>query len=393
MDDPWLTIVGMADDSAAGLSAASRAALEAAEVIFGGPRHLDLVGAGDKGIAWPVPFSIDPVLARRGTRTVIVASGDPFWFGAGASIVPHLSDGEWVSHPAPSTFALVANALGWRMEELSCHGLHAAPFARLRPVLAPGARLICLVRDGAAPAALARWLTDAGAGEATVHVCERMGGAQERIRKTSAAGFDLADVVAPVAVAVDLPADVGLSRASGLPDDCFAHDGQITKRPVRALTLSALSPRPGERLWDIGAGSGSISVEWCLAGGHATAFEIRADRAANIARNINDFGMDHRMQVIVGPSLDRLADQPLPDAVFVGGGGTRALYDRLFEILPRGTRLVANGVTLETEALLADLHRARGGSLLRIDLAHAEPLGGMRGWAAARPVVQWSVVL
>ena len=138
MDDPWLTIVGMADDSAAGLSAASRAALEAAEVIFGGPRHLDLVGAGDKGIAWPVPFSIDPVLARRGTRTVIVASGDPFWFGAGASIVPHLSDGEWVSHPAPSTFALVANALGWRMEELSCHGLHAAPFARLRPVLAPG---------------------------------------------------------------------------------------------------------------------------------------------------------------------------------------------------------------------------------------------------------------
>ena len=393
MDNPWLTIIGMADDSAAALAPASRKALGEARAVIGGPRHLDLVGAGDRGIAWPVPFSLDPVLAQRGQPTVLLASGDPFWFGAGGSLTAHLRPGEWTCHPAPSTFSLVAGSLGWRMEEITCHGLHAAPYAQLRAVLSPLGRLICLLRDGAAPAELAAWLAAQGAGEAVLHVCERMGGPHQRIRQTTASGFDLTDVSAPVAMAVALPADVGLPRASGLPDDCFAHDGQITRRPVRALTLSALAPRRGETLWDIGAGSGSISVEWCLAGGCATAFERRPDRAANIARNITDFGLSHRMALVEGPAIDQLADRPAPDAVFVGGGGTEALFDRLFTDLPSGTRLVANGVTLETEMLLARLHGEKGGSLLRIELAEAQPLGRMTGWQPARPVVQWSVTL
>ncbi len=393
MGDPWLSIIGMPDDSAANLPPASRAAIDGAEAIFGGPRHLELAGAGMRGHAWPIPFSVDPVLARRGIPTAVLASGDPFWFGAGGSLSAHLEPGEWRVFPAPSTFSLVAGHLGWRIEEITCHGLHAAPFQRLRRVLAPQARLICLVRDGTAPAMLADWLCGEGAGQARLWVMEKMGGPDQRVCQTTALGFDLSDIAAPVAVAVALPAGVGLSRASGLPDDTFAHDGQITKRPIRALTLSALAPRPGELLWDIGAGSGSVSVEWCLAGGRAIAFEQREARVENIRRNIEDFGLTQSMTVLHGRASDLIAVQPLPDAVFIGGGGNAALFDRLFNLLPKGTRLVANGVTLETESLLATLHATKGGDLLRIELAQAAPLGTMRGWQPARPVVQWSVTL
>ncbi|WP_025050270.1 bifunctional cobalt-precorrin-7 (C(5))-methyltransferase/cobalt-precorrin-6B (C(15))-methyltransferase [Sulfitobacter noctilucae] len=393
MGDPWLTIIGMADDNVRGLPPASRAAIDAAEMIIGGPRHLDLVEAGERGCPWPVPFDIAPVLAAQGKSCVVLASGDPFWFGAGGSLIAHLDPDDWTVLPSPSTFSRVAGQLGWRMEEISCHGLHAAPFARLRRVLSPKGRMICLVRDGNSPAGLAAWLSNNGAGAATLTVCERMGGPHQRIRTTTAADFDIEGIAAPVAVAIELPPGVGLPRASGLPDDVFAHDRQITKRPVRALTLSALAPRPGETLWDIGAGSGSISVEWCLAGGRSTAFEIKPDRVANIAQNITDFGIDHLMKVVEGPSLQMIKEHPKPDAVFVGGGGSAELFDHLMTDLPQGTRLVANGVTLETEALLANLHATRGGSLLRIELAQSQPLGTMRGWQPARPVVQWSVTL
>ncbi|WP_324755308.1 precorrin-6y C5,15-methyltransferase (decarboxylating) subunit CbiE [Roseovarius sp. Pro17] len=393
MAKPWLSFIGLSDDSAVGLPAASRAALDAAEVVFGGPRHLVLADVGGRGHPWPVPFSVDPVLAQRGKCTAVLASGDPFWFGVGGSLSAHLDPSEWQSFAAPSTFSLVAAHLGWRLEEITCHGLHAAPFARLRSVMAPHARLICLVRDGYAPAQLAAWLAEQGAGVATLWVMQAMGGADQRIRQTTASGFDLTDIRSPVAVAIDLPGNVGLPRVAGLPDDCFAHDGQITKRPIRALTLSALAPRPGELLWDVGAGSGSIAVEWCLAGGHAIAFEQKPGRAANIRRNAENFGLTHRLSIVEGDSTTSIADQAIPDAVFVGGGGTTALFGHLLAMLPAGTRLVANGVTLETEALLSNLHTSRGGTLLRIELAQAEPLGRMRGWQSTRPVVQWSVTL
>lgn len=391
MSEPWVAIIGLNEDGLPGLSDASRLALAQAEIVFGGPRHLDLSGVGARGRAWPVPFSIDPVLACRGQRVAVLASGDPFWHGAGGSLSAVLRPDEWRAYPAPSTFAIACARLGWRMEDITCHGLHAAPFARLRPVLHRGAHMICLLRDGAAPAELAKWLVSQGF-SADLVVMESLGGPFEKQRATTAAGFDLTDVTAPVAVAVTVTMGQGLSRASGLDDGLFASDGQITKRPVRALTLSALAPRRGERLWDIGAGSGSISVEWCLAGGLATCFELRADRAVNIRANAEAFGLTHRMTVIEGAAVSGLTGQPMPDAVFVGGGGSVALFDQLWQMLPAGTRIVANGVTLETEALLAAQHAARGGDLLRIDLAQAAPLGRMRGWAASRPVVQWSVV-
>ena len=178
-----------------------------------------------------------------------------------------------------------------------------------------------------------------------------------------------------------------------MPDESFTHDGQITKRPVRALTLSALAPRADEVLWDIGAGSGSISVEWCLAGGKSVAFEQHEGRVVNITQNIDDFGLSHRLQVVEGVAVDQIIDRPLPDAVFIGGGARQPLLDALYKILPVGTRLVINGVTLETEVLLANAHADKGGTLMRFDIAQATPLGPMRGWTAARPIVQWSVTL
>ena len=393
MGDPWISIIGLNEDSVAGLPAASREALERADVIFGGPRHLDLVGAGAKGRAWPVPFSVDPVLACRGQQAVVLASGDPFWFGAGSSLIQHLDPGEWRAFSAPSTFSLAAAVLGWRMEETTCHGLHAAPFARLCPVIAPNARAICLLRDEHAPAKLATWLVEQNCGSTEMSVLERIGGPHQRIRRARADTFDLNDIAAPVTVALLFPQGVGLPRASGLPDDVFTHDGQITKRPIRALTLSALQPQPGALLWDIGAGSGSISIEWCLAGGRAVAFERHASRAQNIASNIKNFGLGHKMEIFVGDAVEMIKERPLPEAVFIGGGANMTLLETVLGLVAPATRLVMNAVTLETETLLAQLHSQYGGDLLRIELAQSAPLGQMRGWTPARPVVQWSVTL
>lgn len=394
MADPWLHIIGLNEDGLAGLSSIARTAIDHGEVVFGAPRHLELAQVGARGRAWPVPFSVDPVLALRGQRVVILASGDPFWFGAGGSILPHLAQGEWQSFPAQSTFALAANHLGWRLEDIGCFGLHAAPFAQLLRHLQKGQRLICLLRDGAAPAELAAWLVEQGAAETQMHVMERLGGPRQHVRSTRADVFDLKDVQAPVAVALEITQNAGCAQTPGLADDSFAHDGQITKQPIRVLTLAALAPRKNALLWDIGAGSGSVSIEWCLAGGRAVAMEAKPQRAANIATNIARFGLGQQMTLIEGKiDAGRLPNLPAPDAVFIGGGANDALVAALVASLPHGTRLVINGVTLETEILLAQWHGRKGGSLLRIELATAAPLGTMRGWQPSRPVVQWSVEL
>ncbi len=367
--------------------------MDAAEIVFGGPRHLELAGVGARGREWPVPFSVEPVLALRGHRVAVLASGDPFWHGAGGSLSRHLAPEDWQVFPAPSCFSLAAARLGWKIEETMCLGLHAAPFERLTPVLHEGARILCTLRDGDAAGDMARWLTTRGYGASRMTVCEALGGPRQRLRGTVAESYELTDVAHPVVVAIEARGAPGLPRASGLADDLFASDGQITKRPVRALTLSALAPRPGQHLWDLGAGSGSISVEVCLAapGTTATALEARADRAANIRVNARAFGLEHRITTVEGRSPDALANLPDPDMVFVGGGATVALVTALWKRLTPGTRLVINAVTLETEALLIGYHGSHGGHLLRADLAEAGPLGSMRGWDRARPVLQWTV--
>jgi precorrin-6B C5,15-methyltransferase / cobalt-precorrin-6B C5,C15-methyltransferase len=387
MADPWLTIIGIGEDGPASLSAASRDALDRAKTIFGGPRHLELVGAEQKGQPWPVPFDPTPVLGRRGQPTVVLASGDPFWFGAGGSLMAHLAPSDWTSHPAPSTFSLAANRLGWRLEETVCLGLHAAPFARLRPVLGRGVRVICTLRDGAAVAELAGWMAANGHPNARLTVLERLGGRQERIT----VGHIPTGVTAPVSVAIEAT-DPGLPGTPGLPDEMFAHDGQITKRPVRALTLSALAPRPGETLWDIGAGSGSVGIEWLLAGGaRVEALEADSVRAERARRNVEAFGLDHRYRLHDLRVPEGLEGLPPPDAVFVGGGASDTMLAQLWEKMPTGTRLVMNAVTIETETLVLDWSSRHGGNLLKIDLAEPKAIGRKRSWKAALPILQWSV--
>ncbi len=393
MADPWLSLIGLGEDGLNGLSPASREALDAAEIVFGGPRHLDLAGVGERGHEWPVPFSVDPVLAQRGRNVAVLASGDPFWHGAGGSLSRDLGADEWRCFPAPSCFSLAASRLGWKIEDTICLGLHAAPFERLTPILHEGARVLCTLRDGNAAAELAGWLASHDFGASRLTICEALGGPRERLRSVEAAAFDLTDAASPALAAIEAEGAAGLPRASGLPDDLFASDGQITKRPVRALTLSALSPRLGQHLWDLGAGSGSISVEFCLAapGATATALETRADRAENIRTNALTFGLDHRITTVEGRAPDALSGLPDPDTVFVGGGASEDMLSALWDRMPSGTRLVMNAVTLETEALLIRWHGDHGGHLLRAELAEAGPLGSMRGWERARPVLQWTV--
>lgn len=387
----------MGEDGPEGLGSASRAALAQAEVIMAPPRHLALLAeSGAQRIAWPVPFSdgIAQLLALRGRRVVVLASGDPFWFGAGTVLARHLQRSEWVAHPAPSTFALAAARLGWGLEGVACLGLHAAPLARIRPHLAPGARIIATLRDGAAAADLAALIAALGFGDSRLHILQALGGPREVVRDIRAAD-PFPEAAHPVALAVDVagPAMAALPRASGLPDDVFDHDGQITKRPVRALALSALAPRAGEALWDIGAGSGSVGIEWCLAhpANTATGFEADPARAARARANAAALGVGGH-SIVEGRTPDCLHGLSAPDAVFIGGGASGALLTALWDILPRGARVVAHAVTLDTEALLADWQARAGGSLLRIELAEAAPLGRLRGWKSAYPVVQWSVV-
>jgi precorrin-6Y C5,15-methyltransferase (decarboxylating) len=387
-----LTIIGIGEDGLAGLSEASRNALARAETVFGGERHLQLACVDGRGQPWPVPFDTACVLSRRGRPTAVLASGDPFWHGAGCSLAAQLAREEWIAHPSPSTFSLAAARLGWPLESTICIALHAAPFERLVPVLARGARIICLVRDARAAGDLAGWLVARGFGASRLWTLSALAGPRESVTESKADSFAAGSAVNPVALAIEAEGATGLSRASGLADDLFQHDGQITKRPIRALTLSALAPRPGERLWDIGAGSGSISIEWALAGGSAIAIESREDRIANIRANAEAFGLSHRINIVTGRAPAALAALDKPDAVFIGGGLDAAMFDAIWQLLPDGARLVAHSVTLETEALLSELQQRHGGDLMRIEISHAGPLGRYRSWEASRPVVQWHVV-
>lgn len=396
MNKPWLTIIGIGEDGLAGLSAEAREALAEAELVFGGPRHLELAQAGERRRAWPVPFSVAPLLACRPRNIVALCSGDPFWHGAGSLLAEKLAPGEWRACPAPSSFSLAAARLGWRLEQVVCLGLHAAPFARARMHLANGAKIICLLRGPEAVAAFASWLGEMGFGASRLWALEALGGPRERVLAGTADEFShLPQGAGPVAVAVEAIGGPGLPRAPGLPDELFAHDGQITKRAVRALTLSALAPRAGEHLWDIGVGSGAISIEWLLASatGRASGLEADAARASTARGNAEVFGVENRFTLHESRAPDGLEALARPDAVFIGGGASQALLERLWVLAPAGTRLVANAVTLESEALFTGWAAAKGGSLLRLELAEAAPLGRLRGWVPARPVLQWSVTL
>ncbi|GHB09099.1 bifunctional cobalt-precorrin-7 (C(5))-methyltransferase/cobalt-precorrin-6B (C(15))-methyltransferase [Modicisalibacter luteus] len=395
-DAPWLTMLGWGESGTAGLTPASRDALKDADVVFGARRHLRLLPPLAAEVReWPVPFAdgLPLLLAERGRRVVMLVSGDPFWFGAGTTLVRHLEAGEWQALPSPSTFSLAASRLGWSLEGCVCLGLHAKPLTRIRPYLHRGRRLLVLLRNGDPVNELAGLLVHYGFGTTRLHVLEALGGDGERYRSVQAEAALPDDITHPVAVGLEVAGDgPSLPLTPGLPDEWFEHDGQITKQVVRAMTLAALAPAPGERLWDIGTGSGSIAIEWLLAhpDNRALAFESNSERAQRARRNARLLGVDW-LEVMEGNAPGVLSDAPLPDAVFIGGGLSEALLEALWHRLPAGVRIVANAVTLESEALLAHWQQVAGGELLRLELAAAAPIGTRRGWQASYPIVQWRV--
>ena len=370
--------------------------------MFGGKRHLTLAAPLIRGAArpWPSRFAgaTDEVLSHRGRQVCVLASGDPFLYGVGATLARRIDPREMLVVPAPSAFSLAAARLGWSLPDTALLSVHGRNLDLIRPHLQPGARLLVLTSDGDGPAALAQLLTSLGFGASRLTLLEALGGPRQGIRTTTAAGFDFgpADALNTLAIEVEAAANARIiGRASGLADHLFEHDGQITKREVRAVTLSSLAPRRGELLWDIGAGAGSVAIEWMLADPlfmRAIAIEERADRAARVRRNAAAFGVPS-LEVVQGVAPAALANLPPPDGIFIGGGAADpGVLDAAVAALRAGGRLVVNAVTLETEALLIGRHAALGSELIRIAISRAAAVGEKTGWRPAMPVTQWSWV-
>ncbi len=398
---PWLTIIGLGEDGLAGLGDEAKRCIASASVVFGGVRHLELAApliAGEQQ-SWLSPFerSVEAVVALRGKPVVVLASGDPFFFGVGVTLSRRIDRSEMHVLPAPSSFSLAASRLGWALQDAAIVSLHGRPLDLIRPHLQPGSRILALTSDEQGPGQLAQLLVENGFGRSRLTVLEALGGAQERVTSQLAAQFSLTEINPLNICAVEVVAETGariLPLAPGLDDGLFEHDGQITKREVRALTLSALAPRRGELLWDIGAGSGSIGIEWMLSDPamRAVAIEGSDERAERIRRNAAKFGVPG-LTVVLGTAPEALAGLPSPDAIFIGGGGSEeGVMAAAIAALKPGGRLVANAVTTQMEAVLLTHHARLGGSLIRIDIARASPVGAMTGWRPAMPVTQWSWV-
>ncbi len=380
------------------MSATARALVSGADIVFGGERHLKLAASLIKGrvSAWPSPFArgIEEVLKARGRLVCVLASGDPFNYGVGSVLAGRVPADETLVVPAPSAFSLAAARLCWPLPETSLVSLHGRELTRIRPHLNHGARILALTSDSDGPVALARLLTETGFGGSRMTVLEALGGANERVRSNTAANFALPAIAALNTVAIEVEAGAEASVipfSSGLDDALFEHDGQITKREIRAVTLSSLAPLRGQLLWDIGAGAGSVAIEWMLAhpSMRAIAVEARPDRAARIARNAAALGVPG-LEVVEGHAPEVLASLAVPDAVFIGGGASeRGVLDAAIGALRQGSRLVANAVTLETEAELIARHAELGGTLTRIAISRAAAVGGKTAWRAAMPVTQF----
>lgn len=396
-----LLVVGIGADGWDGLAPRARRAVEDADVLRGSARQLALVpdDVPAERVPWPSPMA--PALAslpadHPGRRVVVLASGDPMLSGVGTSLV-RLHGAEAVEVlPHPSSVALACARLGWAVEETAVVTLVGRPVELLAPHVTPGRRLVVLGSDGGTPAAVAGLLTRLGYGASRLTALAQLGGPAERARTGTAADWPHGNTDPLVVTAVEAVADPGtevLAAVPGLPDGAFEDDGQLTKREVRAVVLSRLAPVPGRLLWDVGGGAGSIGIEWMRThpACRAVAVEARADRAERIRRNAVRLGVPG-LQVVEGRAPDALAGLPAPDAVFVGGGATaQGLLEACWAALPAGGRLVANAVTVESEAVLAAWFARAGGDLVRLAVQRAEPVGGFTGWKAAMPVTIWSV--
>ncbi|MTI43851.1 precorrin-6Y C5,15-methyltransferase (decarboxylating) [Roseibium hamelinense] len=397
MTTPWLTLVGIGDDGS--LPAAGRTALEAAEVVYGGARHLDL--AGDlkaETRVWPSPFSkvYEDLRILNGRKTVILASGDPQWFGIGSSLTQRFSREELTVLPSPSAFQLAAARMGWAVQNTDCLSVHGRPLETLRAALYPGARILVLTSNASAPKLISGLLAEEGYGPSIMTILEHLGGPNERRVESTAEAFsaDIADLHTLAIEARLAPGTTVRSRVPGLPDDAFVHDGKMTKREIRAVTLAALQPHPGAVLWDIGAGCGSIGIEWLRAADRTSAIglEPHKDRRAMAQQNALALGVPH-FKVVDASAPDGLSGLETPDAIFIGGGLTaEGVVPLCHAALEPGGRLVANAVTLESEQVLLAAWQEFGGELTRHAIQRASPVGGLTGWRPLMPVTQWSLI-
>ncbi|MCF2129347.1 precorrin-6y C5,15-methyltransferase (decarboxylating) subunit CbiE [Strepomyces sp. STD 3.1] len=401
---PAPAVVGIGADGWEGLADAARGTLLDADVVIGGARQLDLLPPECTGerVAWPSPLrpAVPGLLAAHaGRRIAVLASGDPMFYGIGRALTEELGPGAVRVLPHPSSVSHACARLGWPLEDVEVVTLVGRPAARLAAALHEGRRLLVLSADATTPDEVAALLRDRGFGPSRMRVLEQLGGVRERTT-TPATAEDWppphppGDPLNIVAVECHRAPDaLRLGAVPGLPDAAYEHDGQLTKRHIRAATLGALAPAPGELLWDVGGGSGSIAVEWMRTHPACRAITVERDpaRAERITRNAERLGVPG-LRVVTGAAPEALAGLPRPDAVFVGGGLTApGLLAACWDALPDGGRMVANTVTLESEALLADAHRRHGGELVRLAVAHAVPVGGFTGWRQAMPVTQWAV--
>jgi precorrin-6B C5,15-methyltransferase / cobalt-precorrin-6B C5,C15-methyltransferase len=395
----WLAVVGIGEDGCAGLAPAGRTLVETAEVLVGGARHLAMLpDACAERLVWerPLERTLDAIAERRGRRVTVLASGDPLWYGVGVTLVRRFSPEEITIVPQPSAFNLATAKLGWPVADCRMVSLHGRPLDTLRLHLAPGRRVLALSENGDTPRAVAQLLTGLGWGPSRLTVFSHLGGAREWAVEEQAHSWGdrrVADLNTIAIACQGAPGTRALSRLAGLPDDAFEHDGQLTKREVRAATLAALAPLAGETLWDVGAGCGSIAIEWLRAGDgrSAIAIERSSGRAAIIARNAAALGVPG-LRIVNGIAPEAVDGLPCPDAIFVGGGiGDAGLLPALWARLRPGGRLVANVVSAKGEAALLGWHANHGGALTRIAVCRAEPRAGHHLWRPSAAVTQLAV--
>jgi len=397
----WLSIVGIGEDGLSGVSPIARALIDRAEVLVGGVRHLAMLPPDDarEKLPWtsPIATSIEAIRYRRGRPTCVLASGDPMCYGIGVTLTRSLSVAEMTIVPAPSAFSLACARLGWSLTDVETLSLCGRDPALLHAVCYPGARLLVLSAGQHTPAIVAAQLTQHGFGQSPIIILERLGGAHERRVEGTAASWDAVEVADLHTIAITCIADpgvTGFSRLAGLPDTAYHHDGQLTKREVRAMTLAALAPLPGQLLWDVGAGCGSIAIEWMRSDARcrAIAIEPHPTRLQYIADNAVALGTPN-LTIVAGEAPRALKDLPPPDALFIGGGlTTDKLLATCWQALRAGGRLVANAVTVESEQRLLQWHSQWGGELTRVAIQRAAPIGKFLGWKAMAPVTQWAVV-
>ncbi len=398
MSDRWLHIVGIGEDGMEGLSAATRAVIEAAEIIVGGDRHHRLSdNVTAERVAWPSPFDalIDLLTSHRGRRVVVLATGDPLWFSVGARIGRSIPPSEITYHPQLSAFQLAAARMGWSLADVETLTVHGRPVEQMIAFIQPDQRLLILTTGAETPAKIARFLTERGFGKSPMTVLASMGGVEERRFDGIAESWDH-EVPAFNTLAVDCvaaPDAALLPRVPGLADELFVHDGTMTKQETRAVTVAKLMPMRGAHLWDIGTGCGSVAVEWMRAARYASAvgIEPRADRRAMAAQNALALGTP-KLEILAGEAPAALEGLAPPDAIFIGGGLSDAVFAAAWAALRPLGRLVANAVTLESEAVLLALHKRHGGQLVRLSVERADPVGRLTGWRPLMPVAQWSLV-